>query len=276
MFGGLGALLRGQGLMVLVNKSFGPAANAAASVANQMSGKTLLFSKGFIGSFAPAITNACGAKDFKRMHTLAFMTCKFGTMLTLLFALPLSIELPLIVNYWLKNPPQYAVGLCWCVMATTVIDQTATGHKLAVNANGKIAMYQAVLGTILMLSFPIAWILIVCDFGVYSIGYAAIIATALCALGRVFFARSLVEMPIRYWAYHIILPLSILVAVSLSIGFLPRLFMPPHWLRIIVSAILLEIAFAGLGWFIVFSTDEKAYVLSRGRQLYKSFIARYD
>lgn len=125
LFGATGALLRDQGMAVLMNRFFGPAANAASTVANHISSKTCLISSSFMGALGPAIANACGAKDYVRMRKLAFSCCKYGTALTLLLALPLAIELPLLVQYWLKTPPQYAVGLCWCVLGVTVIDQTS-------------------------------------------------------------------------------------------------------------------------------------------------------
>ena len=147
MFGALGAISKNQLLAILVNKQYGPNVTAAVSVANHVSGNLTIFSGGMINAFQPAIVNACGAKDFTRMRKLAFMTCKFGTMLIVFFALPVALELPKIMQVWLKTPPKYTVELCWFILAMVVIDKTTVGHQLAINANGKIALYQAVLGS---------------------------------------------------------------------------------------------------------------------------------
>ena len=78
---------------------------------------------------------------------------------------------------------------------------------VAVNANGKIALYQFVLGTFLMLTLPIAWILIALNIGgLYAIGYGALLGTLMCASGRVLFARYLVGMSIIDWALQLLLP----------------------------------------------------------------------
>ena len=268
LFGATGALLRGQGMAVLMNRFFGPAANAASTVANHISSKTCLISSSFMGALGPAIANACGAKDYVRMRKLAFSCSKYGTALTLLLALPLAIELPLLVQYWLKTPPQYAVGLCWCVLGVTVIDQTSTGHMMAVNAKGKIALYQAVLGSFLILTLPIAWLLILAGAGVYAIGYGALIGTALCAWGRVFFARHLVGMSLRHWVTALLLPLSLLILLSLGAGSLSRFLLPPSPLRILLSASLTEATFLLASWKYLFAPEEREYLLQKARPLW--------
>ena len=271
MFGAIGAMSKNQLLAILVNKNFGPAVNAAMSVANHVSAKTTVFSGGMIGSFQPAIVNACGAKDFVRMKKLAFMTCKFGTMLTILFALPIALELPEIMKIWLKNPPQYTVGLCWCILLMVVIDQTAVGHMLAVNANGKIALYQAVLGTSLILTFPVAWVFIKLGLGVYSVGYALVLTMTVCALGRVIFACYLVQMSFLHWIYSIIIPLLIFILIGGSIGLLPRLFMPESFIRVIVTGCITEIALSLTAWFVLLNKEERNVVTDKIAKIKRKF-----
>lgn len=267
MFGSLGGLLRDQGMAVLVNKYFGPSANASMSLANHISGKTTILSSSFISALGPAIANACGAKDYVRMRKLAFTCSKFGTVMTLLFIVPAVAELPLIVHYWLKNPPQYVVGLCWCLMASIVVDQSSCGYMMAVNANGKIALYQTVLGTFLILALPIAWGLVALNIGIYAVGYGALIGTILCAWGRVLFARYLVGMPMREWLMQLLLPVSLLSSGAIILGFVPKWFMCPGVFRVIVSASLAEIFFVGLGWKLLFSKEERSYFKQRIKPL---------
>jgi len=91
-WGTLGAVLRGQGVAILINKYFGPKANASVAVGSNLSGQCNTLSGSMIGAFSPAIFNAWGAKDYDRARKLAFQTCKIGTLLILAFAIPLSLE----------------------------------------------------------------------------------------------------------------------------------------------------------------------------------------
>ena len=265
-FGCLGGILRAQGLAILVNKYFGPTVNAAVSIGSGVSSHCNTLATCLVGAFSPAIMNAYGAGRMDEMRRFAYWTCKIGTLLMLVFSIPLALEIDEVLLLWLKNPPRYAAGLSLCVLAMMVIDRTAVGHMLAVNARGKIALYQAVLGGSLICTLPIAWILIVSGVGVYAIGWAMIVTMMACAWGRVWFARRLVGMSARYWLRFILLPLCALTAVSLGVGCLPRLFLAPSFVRVCMTTCVVEICLLPSAWYLILSPAERASVLEKVRR----------
>ena len=270
-WGGLGAILRSQGNAILINKYFGPKANASVAVGTALSGQCDTLSSSMIGAFSPAIFNAWGAKDYERARKLAFQTCKIGTLLILIFALPLSLEVAEVLRLWLLNPPQYAAGICLFVMAMTVVDKMAVGHMICVNANGKVAAYQAFLGTSLVLTLPLAWLLMELGVGVYSVGWAMVATMVVCATGRVWFARKLVGMSARYWLKRVCAPLVLLVAICLVVGLLPRLFMGDSFSRICTTTLLVESVMLPFAWFLILDTSEKNFFKTR----LGSFVSRF-
>lgn len=262
-FGCLGAMLRGQGIAILINKYFGPVANASMTIAGTVSHQSDTLAGSMIGSFSPAITNARGANDWEKMRRMAYRTCKIGTLLTLLFALPLALELPEVLRLWLKEPPEYAAGLCWAILTMIVVDKTAVGHMLAVNANGRMAKYQMVLGTTLILTLPLAWLFVALGWGVYTVGWAMVLTMMGCAWGRVWFARKLVGMSARYWLFHIFLPLVLLTVLSGSVGLLPQLFLAPSFGRVCLTTAVTEGVLLPMAWFLLLDREERAFLLRR-------------
>ena len=265
-FGGLGAIARGQGIQILINKYFGPSINASMSIANQVSAQTQTLAGALQGAFSPAITTACGAGEYDKMRSLAFRTCKFGMLLGLIFILPLALELDTVLKLWLKNPPPYTKELCWSILATAIIDKSSSGHMLAVTAKGKIAAYQAFLGTAIILTLPIAWVFVKFDLGVSSIGWAILIGTTLCAWGRVWFARSLVGMSARYWLFRLLAPVAITIVLTGLVGYLTRLFMTPGVCRVIVTTLLCELVLLPLSWFVLLDGNERQFVVNKVRR----------
>lgn len=261
--GSFGYLLRSQGIAVLINKYFGPTVNAAMSVGTTISGHADTLSGSMIGAFAPAITNARGANDWEKMRRMAYRTCKIGTLLTLLFALPLALELPEVLRLWLKQPPAYTSGLCWAILASLVIDKTAVGHMLAVSANGRIAKYQLVLGTTLILILPLAWLFVALGWGVYAVGWAMVLTMMGCAWGRVWFARRLVGMSARYWLFRIFLPLVLLAVVSGAVGLTPQLFFGPSFWRVCLTTAVTEVLLMPTAWFLLLDVDERHYLADK-------------
>lgn len=263
MFGGLGAIFRSQGIAIVVNKYFGANVNAAMSVANQVSAQTQTLTSAMQGAFQPAIASHCGAKEYDQMRAMAFRACKFGMLLVLIFVIPLALELPEVMCLWLKNPPAYVTGLCWCMLAMMLIDKSTVGHMLAVNANGKIAVYQAFLGTGLMTCLPFAWLFAHLGYGPYSAGFAMVISTAICAWGRVYFARSLVKMSAWYWLKKVLLPVLIVIVLTAAVGRLPGRFLSASPGRVVLTTLVCELVFLPLVWFVALDASERTFLASR-------------
>lgn len=259
-FAGVGNICRGQGIAMLVNRYFGANVNASIALANQICAQTQTLTAAMVGAFQPAITNACGAGNYSLMRAMAFRACKFGTLLILIFLIPLILEIDQVLLLWLKDPPPYTAILSICMLGVLLIDKSTVGHMVAVNANGKIALYQAFLGSALILTLPIAWLLLSLGASVVSVGYAFLIATSISAFGRVIFARKLVGMSARYWLFKIALPLVILACLSLSIGSLSRLFFVGSFFRICITTVFSELAILPLAWFILLSGEERRYI----------------
>jgi len=270
MFGGLGAILKGQGIQILVNKHFGPIYNASMSIGNQVSAQSQTLSGAMQGAFAPAITTACGAGRYEEMRALAYRTCKFGMLLALIFVLPLALELRTILNLWLVDPPPYTAELCWCILLMAIIDKSASGHMLAVAAKGKIAAYQTFLGGSLILTLPVAWFMVAKGLGFISIGWAMVLTMMMCSWGRVWFARKLVGMSARYWMFKIMLPMGIVVGIVGVIGFMLRFILASELIRVLATTIVCEVLLLPLAWFVLLDSSERLYLTNRiGRFLHK-------
>ena len=262
-FGGLGIILRGQGIQILVNKYFGPAYNASMTIGNQVSAQAQNLSSAMQGAFAPAITTACGAGRYDEMRALSYRACKFGMLLALIFVVPLALELRSVLDLWLIDPPPYSSELCLCILAIAIIDKSASGHMLAVTATGNVAKYQTFLGGSLIFTLPMAWFLCAQGCGFLSVGLTMVATMMVCAWGRVWFARALVGMSARHWFYKIMSPICCVAFASGVVGYLVRVFMPAGVSRVLVTTIIFELLFLPFVWFFVLDLKEKSFIASK-------------
>ena len=258
-------MLRGQGVAILVNKYFGARVNAAMSVANTVNGQTTSLVAAMQSAFTPAIVQACGSGDMEHMRRMAYRACKFGMMLVLIFIVPLSFEMSNVMRLWLKTPPPYAAGLCLCMLVQVVFDKSTIGHMIAVDAKGKIAMYQFFLGGILILTLPFAWLLVALGFGVYSIGVALVVMTIFSAWGRAWFARSLVGMSMRHWMCRILIPVGAGALLGSVCACVPHLLLEESFLRLCLTTLAAELALLPMFWSVALDKDERAYVIAKVR-----------
>ncbi len=258
-------LLRTQGITILINKFFGPKVNASMTIANTVNSQSATLSSSLLGAFAPAITSACGAKDYNRMAKLAYSAGKFGALLTLVFVIPLCLELPEVLKIWLKNPPPFTTGLCYCMIIYHLVDVCTNGHMVVVNATGRIAEYHVVLSLISIFTLPIAAICLYLGGSPYWVGYVLVIAIGLNSIGRVLFARWLVRLSVRYWVFKVVIPVFALLSVCSAVGLLTRLFIAPGITRIITTTLFVEPIFMFLTWKMVFDEYDRNFFLEKIR-----------
>ncbi len=270
-FGSLCAVGRSQGLAILIRRHFPLADNAAFSYAGQVSGHSDALSKSLANALVPAITDAAGAEERRRAIDLAFRACKFGTLLVLLFAIPLSIECKEVVRLWLRTPPEHTAMLCTCMLLSHTVTKLSLGHMAAVSAHGRIALYQVLVGLSLFLTLPCAWGFVKLGWGIGSIGAALLLLATASTLLRVAIARVLLRMSVRRWISRIVLPLALLSLVSATAGWAVHAALAPSFLRIVlVSAVSVALTVL-IGWFVVLDHPERRYAAAQWTRFRRKF-----
>lgn len=270
-FGAFGSILRGQAITILINKFFGPSVNAASSVGGTVSAQSDQLSSSMVGAFSPAIMNAWGRGDREYAIRMAHRVNRIGTLLLMVFALPMMIEADNLINLWLKTPPQYSAGLCISVLATALVDRTTTGQQIIVNANGKVAMYQMMLSIPVYLTLPLAWLVAALGWGVYAVAIVSTICWAGCAWGRVFFAQLYTGMLIRDWLFKTMIPLVVIGTICMILGVLVRLVLPPTFIRLFVTGTVMFASMALTSWKFVLDDEERVYVVARIQRILGKF-----
>ena len=262
-FGGLGYLARHQFLTVVVNRFFGPKITASFSVGGMVSGEAAALTGALNTAFAPAITTACGEGNWERVRSMAYQACKFGTLLTLLFAIPMGLEMSEILRIWLKDVPQWTEGICLVMLAVVVVEKFSIGHGIGVNASGRVAHFQVCRGLACLTAIPFAIGAALVFRHVYAVAFALLATTCLACCSDVWIARSRIGLSVRYWVFKIIIPLGAVCGLVCAVGSVPRCFMPPSFLRIVVTTIVTLAGLIPLSWFFVLNVDERLFVVQK-------------
>ena len=262
-FGGLGYLARHQFLTVVVNRFFGPKITASFSVGGTVSGEAAALTGALNAAFAPAITTACGEGNWRRVRAMSYQSCKFGTLLTLLFAIPMSLEMGEILRIWLKDVPNYTHGICLVMLAVVVVEKFSMGHYIGVNASGRVARFQVCRGLACITAIPFAIGSALVFRHVYAVAFSLLATTCLACCSDVWLARSRIGLSVRYWLFNIIIPLGVVCGIVCAVGSVPRCFMPPSFLRIVVTTIVTLAGLIPLSWFLVLNVDERFFVAQK-------------
>lgn len=260
MLGVFCGMLRGQGISILINKFFDARMNAAQTIGNSVLGHSTTLSGALQTSLVPVITQACGEGDYAKMNRFVIRMEKFGLLLSLVFVIPLSVELPEIIKLWLKHPPEFAVGLCYFAIFSYLVSVCTVGHTVAINAVGKIAMFHVVVCSINILTLPVALLVGVIWRNIYIISLSVVAFDVILSMGRLVFAQIICKTSIEKWMKHVFLPVLLLCVCSYGIGILPSIMFTPSLWRIVMSTMVCEIVFIPLSWHIILTGEERKFI----------------
>ena len=259
-FGALGKIVRRKGMMVLVNQMFGPAQNAAVTVATRLASRTNTFAQSIVTSISPAIISAHGAGKRERMLRLVFRVSKLGGMLVALASLPLLLEVQEVMRLWLKKPPAESPFLCACVLVVLFLGKISSGERIAISASGRMAAYQIGIGVTNVMALPVAWMMMRNGLGLATVGYVSMGISVLSIGQCVFFAHRLAGVSAADWLRRVVMPLSALILAGFAAAAIPHFALDPSFGRVVLTAVCAEAAMLPFCWFAVIDAEERAYL----------------
>ena len=260
MFGMSCVSFRDQGIPIMTNLMFGPVVNAAYSVAYRLNVQANALSASLLGAFQPAITAAEGKGARDIMLEMSLRVCRIGTLLTLIFVVPLVLEMHTLLRLWLQAPPQYAAEIGQWLLAMLIVDRMTAGPMLAVNAVGKIALYELIQGPTLLLSLPVLFLMVQIGFDPSSIGAALFLSTTLYCGARLVFAQRLTGLSTALWLRTIGFPVVATTFMSLTVGLICYQSMEPSLPRILTTTLLTGLLTILSGFIFLLTSEERNYL----------------
>lgn len=216
LFGNLAAVGFTQGVNIILNMFFGPVVNAARAIAVQVQHAVQGFVQNFQMALNPQITKSYANNDLNQMHTLVFASSKYSFFLLLCIALPIIIETEPILKAWLKTVPDYTVDFVRLILLIMMVDALSNPLIVSAQATGKIKVYQAVIGSILLLIVPIAYLTLALGSEPESVFVVQLLVVIIAQIVRLIMIRSMICLPLIKYFKKVLIRI-ILVSVTAPI-----------------------------------------------------------
>jgi O-antigen/teichoic acid export membrane protein len=232
LFGSISGLFKNQAINILLNQFFNPAVVAARGIASSVNNAVSSFSQNFTTALRPQIIKSYASVQIEEMLSLVFSGTKGTYFLMYLFTLPLIIEMPLVLALWLKNIPEYAVIFTRLVLIDMLFESMVYPGTAAIQATGKIKLFQIILGGIRILNLPISWIALLLNLPVYSIMIISIFLTIIAFMVRMIIIRRVIGFPVIIFLREVIVPIFSISILSASLSFLLYRIIEESFLRL--------------------------------------------
>lgn len=206
LIGGLSSLTRTQGVIMLLNSFFGVIVNAAYGIATQVNGQTRIFSTTIVTAMRPQIVKSEGMGDRTRMHALSATTCKATFLMLSIIVVPLVVEMPYILQIWLKNVPEYTVTFTRLILLLNLIAQLSTGISIGIESVGKIKSLQLTVGILHFLVIPVGYLCLYMGLSPYYVLYVVIVEEIIGFLLRLWVSKRVTELNVANFLLRSIIP----------------------------------------------------------------------
>ncbi|MCR5455129.1 MAG: lipopolysaccharide biosynthesis protein, partial [Bacteroidales bacterium] len=177
---------------VSINLFCGPVVNAARGIAMHICNATNSFASNFSVAMQPNIIKLYAAEKQQDFLEFTFKSMRMVFFLLLFLACPLIFEMEYVINFWLKNPPKFAVAFTKLALADAVICSISYTLGTAIQATGKIRNYQIVVGTLLLLNFPLSYFALEMGYEPQVTFYIAIFLSVASLIARLLFMQGII------------------------------------------------------------------------------------
>lgn len=215
IFGTLAWMLKDQGSNILMNVFGGPAINAARGVAGQIAGALKNMVSGFQTAVNPQLTKTYAAGSVNEMLQLLCTSSKISFYLLYMICLPFLFETEYILDLWLVKVPQHSALFTRLITIEILIDSLCGPMITSLMATGEIKWYQIVVGSILLLTVPLSYVMLFLGAPIYTPLLVSLLLMSVALIARLFFLKEQVGLPYVRYFREVISPIIKVIITSM-------------------------------------------------------------
>lgn len=213
-WGNLAAALSGQGTNVLLNIFFGPAVNAGRSIATQANGALNSFISSMQAAINPQIIKQYASGNHQKMHNLVQKASKYNFFLLLTISIPVLLHTDQLLIIWLTTPPPFASSLLNLSIILSLVESLSLPMMTSAQSTGKIRLYQTVIGGILLLNVPVAFMSLKTWHNPTVAIWTSIVLAVVALVARLFILKNLTGMAVGHYLKSVIIRVLLVSSAS--------------------------------------------------------------
>ena len=256
------AVLRTQGVNIVLNLFFGPVVNAARGIASQVNGAVTGFCSNFIMAINPQIMKQYAVGNRDESFALVMRGARFSSFLSFFIALPIILEAPFILDVWLKEVPNYTIEFVRLIIIYAMIESISNTMATLLMANGDIKSYQIIVGGIQLLNLPLSYLVLKLGFKPYFTVVVAIALAIVSMFARLLILRHQVSFPVGRYLRSVILVILLVIVVGTFVPIVLWLNMEMGWIRFLVVGFSSVLSVGSTVLFIGCDKHERDFIAS--------------
>ena len=259
------------GLSIVLNHFWGAVLNAAQGIGNQLCGQLQALSNNMLKAVNPVIAKSEGAHQRDKMLNVALSSCKISYLIMLFCSLPFLLEMPFVMQLWLKEVPAWATLFCSLQIIRTLLDLIIYPLNVAVNAQGQIKSISICKSVLNLLPVFLTYICFRFGFAPYWmyitwIGCWNLLGGAI----TLYYSIKLCSLSLNSFLTTVLYPCLLQTIICLLTGFaIQHIWAIASFHRMVFVAMGIWMVFITFGWKYVLTVNEKRIVMGICSKLLK-------
>lgn len=253
----ISSVLTQYGFGFVLNYFYGVALNAAQGIANQLSGQLMAFSNNMLKAIGPIIDKEEGSGNRQSMLNLVFSGSKFSFFILGCFAIPFMLQMPFILNIWLKDVPKWAICFANLQLLRSLTEQLTITVNSAIYAQGNISSISKIKTWLNILPLLLTSIAFYFELQPYWMYISWIICGGVIGgCITLYYAVKQCDLNIIKFLTEVVKPTLLTVFLSVIIGYIP-MFWGNNIYSSCISMIIAFLTFLIFAWTIGCNKSEK-------------------
>lgn len=265
--GASSAVLRDQGVNIVINIFCGPAVNAARGISSQVNSAIMGFVNNFTTALNPQITKSYASGDHKYMMTLIFQGARLSFYILLLLSLPVILNAHYILKLWLSNVPEHTELFVQLILICAMGESLSNTMVTAMLSTGNIRNYQIVVGGLQMMNLPISYICLRLGFMPESVLIVAIVVSQCCLAARLYMLRGMIGLSSIQYMKKVYLNVIVVTLLSLAVPVLLSKYMEETFFSFVVLSLVSIVCTLIVEFYVGCNGKEREFVVDKVKGL---------
>ena len=250
----------GQGVNILLNVFGGTLLNAARGISVQVYSLFNQLVNSFQNAINPQIVKTYAQGNHNESKILLYKSSKYSLLLASLMAIPIIIEMRLVLDFWLGEIPDYSLSFSRIMVVQSMVIGFTRPMVNTIHATGHIKYPSIYSSLVLFLIIPISWLLLYFEVSPTTVLWINILPWVLEGCVYLHFLNlSMNITPIDFLKNALNRPLLV-IAICTGLSYCIYKFVPQGLISLFIIAITNAIILTFLSFLLIFDREERDYI----------------
>lgn len=257
MVGSFSNVINTQGINILLNLFFGPVANAAYAVGNQVRQAVVSFASNFYTATRPPIIKSYVQQDYSQTIKLFYFSSKIIFVFLYILIVPLFIGIEPILELWLGEVSVYMPNFVRLMLIYALVLSMSEPITTIVQAAGEVKKYHGIVDIFTLTTLPIAYLIFKLGGSVYWGFGVPIIVFLIAHIIRLLILKSFYTFSLSLYASKVVIPVVVSILITSFGLFLINSFLSNHIIVVLGLSVCLAVV---VSWIIILDCSERASI----------------